>query len=117
MRALSFAVVLCALQAVPAAAEGERIESRAAFVSLIQDRALTRLGITLNVSPDGRISGRAFGKPVKGDWAWKGGFFCRTLYFGDENLGDNCQVVEKRGQSLRFTADQGQGDYADLRLR
>lgn len=110
-------LALSLLLAAPAAAEGERIDSRDTFVSLVKDRSLTRLGITLNVSPDGRITGRAFGKPVKGDWSWKGGFFCRTLFFGDENLGDNCQVVEKRGQSLRFTADRGKGDYADLRLR
>jgi hypothetical protein len=110
-------LALSLLLAAPAAADTQRIDSRDAFVSLVKDRALTRLGITLNVSPDGRITGRAFGKPVKGDWSWKGGFFCRSLFFGDENLGDNCQTVEKRGQSLRFTADRGAGDFADLRLR
>ena len=117
MRTILTALALTALVAAPAAAENQRIDSRDVFVSLIDGRALTRLGITLNVTPDGRISGRAFGKPVKGGWAWKNGYFCRSLFFGDENLGDNCQVVEKRGESLRFTADQGQGDYADLRLR
>lgn len=117
MRALFAALCLTVTVAAPVAAESQRIESRDAFVSLIQNRALTRLGITLNVLPDGRISGRAFGQPVKGGWSWKNGYFCRTLVFGETNLGDNCQVVEKRGESLRFTADQGQGDYADLRLR
>jgi hypothetical protein len=116
MRSLAV-LALSLLLAAPAAADTQRIDSRDAFVSLVKDRALTRLGITLNVSPDGRITGRAFGKPVKGDWSWNGGFFCRSLFFGDENLGDNCQTVEKRGQSLRFTADRGAGDFADLRLR
>ncbi|MFN3644996.1 MAG: dihydrodipicolinate reductase [Gemmobacter sp.] len=106
-----------ALIAEPGVADTQRIESRDAFVSLVKDRALTRFGITLNVAPDGTIRGRAFGRPVTGAWSWKGGYFCRTLIFGDENLGDNCQLVEKRGESLRFTADQGKGDYADLRLR
>lgn len=114
-------LVVCALTAalltVPANAETARIDSRDTFLSLVSGKALTRLGITLNVSPDGRISGRAFGQPVKGDWKWQGGFFCRTLYFGDQNLGDNCQTVEQRGQTLRFTADRGAGDHADLRLR
>ena len=110
-------LALSLMLAAPALADSERIESRDTFVSLVKDRSLTRLGITLNVSPDGRITGRAFGKPVKGDWSWKQGLFCRTLYFGEQNLGENCQVVEKRGQSLRFTADQGKGDFADLRLR
>jgi len=117
MRAMFATLCLTVMVSSPAAAENRRIDSRDAFVSLVQDRALTRLGVTLNVLPDGRISGRAFGRAVKGGWSWKNGYFCRSLYFGDENLGDNCQVVEKRGESLRFTADQGQGDYADLRLR
>jgi len=117
MRTLFAALALSTLLAVPAAAESERISSRDAFVSLVQDRALTRLGITLNVFPDGQITGRAFGTVVRGAWSWKDGYFCRTLFFGTQNLGDNCQVVEKRGAALRFTADQGKGDFADLRLR
>jgi len=111
--------VLIAIQIAPAArAEGaSRIAEREEFVRLIQGRALTRLGITLTVTPDGAITGRAFGTPVKGAWRWQGGLFCRDLFFGDEDLGPNCQVVERRGDTLRFIADEGRGDYADLRLK
>ncbi len=93
------------------------VSSRDAFVSLVQGRELRRFGIRLTVTPDGEIEGRAFGTPVTGEWAWDGGYFCRDLYFGDEDLGFNCQLVQVNGETLRFTSDQGSGMYADLTLR
>jgi hypothetical protein len=113
------AVAACIAFTLPvsAMAEQDRVQTRDAFVSLVKDRALTRLGISLTVMPNGSITGKAFGKPVKGEWQWSGGYFCRDLFFGEQPLGPNCQVVEKRGDALRFIADKGEGDYADLRLR
>ena len=101
-----------------AAAEGfTPVTDRARFVSLIEGRELTRFGIRLTVEPDGDIAGRAFGRPVTGDWAWQNGYFCRNLSFGAEPLEYNCQLVEEREGTLRFTADEGAGIYADLTLR
>jgi hypothetical protein len=120
MRSRLFVLLLSTLGlAVPslAMADTQPIQSRDAFVSLINGKALTRLGITLNVAPNGKITGRAFGKPVTGDWNWQQTYFCRTLYFGGDNLGSTCTTVEKRGEVLRFTTEKGKGDYADLRLR
>ena len=116
--AVALALGLSALATPGLRAEGfDRVQSRDEFVRIIDGRALTRFGISLNVSPAGAIEGRAFGKKVTGAWRWEGGYFCRDLAFGNESLGPNCQVVEKRGEVLRFTADEGRGDYADLRLR
>jgi len=116
--ALVFATSLSGLSVGSAAAdEAARVESRDTFVQLVSGRELKRFGITLTVSPDGDISGRAFGREVTGAWRWDGGFFCRDLAFGGEALEYNCQVVERRGDSLRFIADKGVGDHADLRLR
>ncbi|MFN3936469.1 MAG: dihydrodipicolinate reductase [Gemmobacter sp.] len=118
LRTAMFGLCLALCTPLPAAAsDATRIQSRDAFVSLVKDRALTRFGITLTVLPDGAITGRAFGRPVRGDWNWRGSYFCRNLWFGDEPLGPNCQVVELRGNALRFIADEGRGDHADLRLR
>ncbi len=101
-----------------AAAEGfTPVTDQARFVSLVEGRELTRFGIRLTVEPDGDITGRAFGRPVKGDWAWQNGYFCRNLSFGTEPLEYNCQLVEEREGTLRFTADEGAGIYADLTLR
>ncbi|HMO07312.1 MAG TPA: dihydrodipicolinate reductase [Paracoccaceae bacterium] len=107
-----------ALLALAAPAQAfDRIASKTDFVGLVSGKALTRMGITLTVLPDGRIEGRAFGRPVKGDWRWQGSLFCRDLSFGSQNLGPNCQVVQRDGDTLRFIADEGRGQYADLRLR
>lgn len=101
----------------PAYADGFRtITNGDDFVSLVKDRELKRFGITLRVTPEGDIDGSAFGTQVSGAWRWEDGFFCRDLYYGQRDLGPNCQVVQQRGETLRFIADQGQGQSADLRL-
>jgi len=95
----------------------QRVDERDRFVSLVEDRSLTRLGIRLKVGNDGKITGRAFGRKVTGDWTWTGGYFCRDLYVGGDELGPNCQMVQVQGNTVRFTSDKGQGIYADLRLK
>ncbi len=113
----TIAAILALTVATPAMADGfQVIGDRGSFIQLIKDRQLKRFGITLQVSPDGRIQGRAFGKPVTGAWDWNGRYFCRDLFYGEQNLGQNCQLVQLRGQTIRFTSDQGTGDSADLRL-
>ena len=115
---LALAALLVVSLAGPAAADFQRVTDRGNFVSLVQNRDLTRLGIRLNVSGDGRIQGRAFGQSVSGSWNWSGEYFCRELYLnGDAIDAGNCQTVEVRGNTVRFTSDQGEGEYADLRLR
>ena len=114
----AIAALAAALFALPVAAEEfEVVSSRDGFLSLIEGRELTRLGITLEVTPDGQIIGRAFGTPVTGAWDWNSGYFCRDLFYGEEDLGPNCQQVAVRGETLRFTSDRGTGRFADLRLR
>lgn len=117
MRAI-LALLLTAVLGTPAMAEGfAPVTDRERFVSLIEGRDLTRLGITLNVTPDGQIRGRAFGRDVTGAWRWNGGYFCRDLYWGEMDLGPNCQAVRIQGNTVRFISDQGAGQFADLRLR
>lgn len=112
------AVVSMAFAAPVAASDFERVQERDSFVSLVSGRNLTRLGIRLQVSQDGAIKGRAFGKDISGDWTWTEGYFCRDLMVeGDMLDEDNCQVVEVRGDTLRFTSDRGTGDSANLRLK
>ena len=102
---------------VSPAQDFERIAKRDSFLSLVSNRALTRLGIRLQVTGDGRIKGRAFGRKVTGGWQWRSGYFCRDLFVGGDALGANCQMVQIRGDTIRFTSDRGQGIHADLRIR
>jgi hypothetical protein len=117
MRTLAAIPAILAILASPAVAEGfQRIEDANGFVSLVKDRELKRLGIRLQVTDDGRISGKAFGKEVTGAWRWDAGYFCRDLAVNGDPLEFNCQTVEVNGRTMRFTSDKGQGIYADLRL-
>lgn len=104
--------------AAPVAAENfTKINSEDRFVSLVDGRDLTRFGITLNVTPGGDITGRAFGRAVRGDWNWRSGYFCRDLFWGERNIGPNCQTVAVKGNTLRFISDRGRGEFADLVLK
>lgn len=114
---MTLIATLAALVPLPALAELARVTDRAAFVSAVQGRDLSRLGVTLRVAPDGSIAGRALGRDVTGTWAWEDGMFCRTLDAGDRQFPRNCQVVSVNGSSIRFHADQGTGDIADFRIR
>ena len=109
---------LAAMPVLPAAASEFRVVTdRSEFVDLVDGRELRRFGIRLTVSPDGDIGGRGFGFEVFGEWNWDGNFFCRDLSYGNTELGFNCQLVAVRDDTIRFVADQGQGDHADFRLR
>jgi hypothetical protein len=103
--------------AKPALAEFSVVTSRAEFEQLVTGRELRRFGIRVTVTPQGQIVGRAFGGDVTGQWTWQDGYFCRDLYYVEDDLGYNCQLVQVNGETLRFTTDRGAGIYADLTLR
>lgn len=118
MRLTTFALVMAALAApLPAAAEFATVSDRATFVKLIRGKTLTRPLIRLQVSEDGRISGKGSRWDVSGKWTWQNGFFCRDLNWGGDDLGYNCQKVAAKGDRIRFTSDKGTGQSADFRLR
>jgi hypothetical protein len=110
--------LLLATLASPAMADGyARVTDRGAFVTLVGGKSLTSLGVSLNVSSSGNISGRAFGSAVSGAWTWNDGYFCRTLKAGSRVFARNCQLVQQKGNRIRFIADKGAGQTADLRIR
>ncbi len=111
------AAAILLLLTLPAAAQTfERLTDRAAFLDAVAGRTLTRLGIGLQVTPGGDITGRAFGGRVSGAWEWRDGFFCREMRWGSRSWDWNCQAVYLGGGTVRFVADRGQGDTADLGL-
>lgn len=117
---MRFASFVCAVlfAAHPTLAQGfDQIQSREAFLSLVSDKNLTRFGITVVVTPSGQIAGRAFGRDVSGAWRWDSGYFCRDLYWGERDLGANCQAVRIDGRTVRFISDKGTGQYADLTVQ
>ncbi|MCF6444843.1 dihydrodipicolinate reductase [Nereida sp. MMG025] len=105
---------------LPAAALADgfaKVADKNRFVSLVQNKQLHYPGIRLNVTPDGKIVGRALGREVTGGWSWQSGYFCREIFWGTREIGYNCQEVRVSGDKLRFTSDKGTGRYADLTLK
>lgn len=109
------------LPAFAAHADGfSPVTEEKAFLALVEGRDLRMaiFNMTLNILPDGQITGKAMGWPVRGTWEWKDGFFCRQMDWGGMEIEYNCQLVEeRRGTRLRFTVDQGEGDSAAFDLR
>ncbi len=96
------------------------VKEKDAFLSLIEGRSLRMplYGLTLSLTPDGRIVGQALGWGISGSWRWEDGFFCRDMDWSGMEIPFNCQLVEAKGvTNLRFTVDKGVGDSASFRLQ
>ncbi|MGB3244309.1 MAG: dihydrodipicolinate reductase [Sulfitobacter sp.] len=103
--------------AAPAFAEFQQVTSRSEFVSLITGKTLTRPLVRIKVSSNGTITGRGAAWDVTGQWKWKEGYLCRSLEWGGDDLGYNCQEIRVNGSTMRITSDRGAGESADFRLR
>ncbi len=117
LRLAVFAAAASITLATPAFADFQQIKTRDAFVTLISGRSLTRPLVNLQVTPDGRISGTGAAWKVTGNWTWENGYLCRSIEWGGDDLGYNCQSVEADGQTVRITSDKGTGDSAKFTLR
>ena len=117
----AFAAFLVLMLATPVKAQDFiPITDRGNFIDLVNGKQLrlATYGITLNVLPDGRISGRGFGQDVTGSWNWQDGYFCREMLLGSRTIEYNCQLVEARGADrMRFTVDRGAGQSATFRVQ
>jgi hypothetical protein len=113
---LTLAGLLLAL-ATPALADFQQITKRADFLALMEGRELTRPLVRIQVLPDGRISGTGAAWEVTGQWSWEGNYLCRSLKWGGDDLGYNCQEVLVDGATVRITSDRGAGRSADFSLR
>ena len=118
LRILPLLVALAPTTAV--AGDYAPVTTRAAFVALVQDHELAfpLFGITLSVSATGKITGKAQGADITGEWDWHGGLFCRTMRWSGTEAPADCQTVEVQDAArLRFTAEQGKGKSAVFVLR
>ena len=103
--------------AAPAFAEFETIKTRADFMSAVNGKTLTRPFVKIRLSSNGAITGKGASWDVTGKWSWKGNYLCRSLNWGGDDLGYNCQEIKVKGATMRITSDKGTGQSADFRLR
>ncbi len=111
-------VALTLAGAAAVAAENlTRIETRPVFVNLVSGRELQRFGVAMSFSPEGAISGVAFGSALTGRWDWEGDYLCRSIDYAHTAIPPDCQVVRSDGGTVSFTGRRGKGSQADYRLR
>ena len=94
----------------------DKISNEIDFLQIVDGHTLSRPLIKLVVQNDGSITGKAAFRSVNGNWSWDNQLFCRTLFWGERDLGLNCQLVEYNGEIIRFTADEGAGAFADFTI-
>lgn len=114
---ISAVTFVTAMAATPALAELTKVNSASAFKSIVDGKTLSRPLIKLRVGTNGSISGKGAKWPVTGSWTWKGGYFCRSLEWGGDDLGYNCQEVKASADKIRFTSDQGSGQTVVFNLQ
>ncbi|HAG71549.1 MAG TPA: dihydrodipicolinate reductase [Gammaproteobacteria bacterium] len=112
-----FFILMVAVAPKDAFAERKAITTSEDFVELVTGKALTRPFIILKVSSDGKIRGSGAFRKIVGTWSWEDESFCRNLYWGQSDLGYNCQKVISDGNRISFTSDRGSGESALFTLR
>lgn len=119
MRIVSFFFCVLLFSFISSGARSEYlvIKDKNTFIAAIKDKTLKRPLIRLEVTEDGKITGRAAMLSVTGQWTWEKSYFCRDLFWGSRNLGYNCQQVSRSGKKIRFTSDEGEGDFADFTVK
>ena len=117
MRSMYLSFLLSFL--VVSAQADERIFDRSALLDVDSEKVLIlRLfGIKLKIMDDGRIEGKAMGRNVVGDWEWQDGFFCRSMFWGERDIGYNCQEVSIERKKIKFTSDRGSGASARFLIK
>lgn len=88
----------------------QRVETAEMFRQYCADKVLTSEGMTFTIHSDGRISGCVGNGRLSGAWYWRDRFFCRTAKLDGEELGLDCEIIEIRGNQMRYTRDKGKGE-------
>ncbi|MFD3190618.1 hypothetical protein ACFMPD_10125 [Sedimentitalea sp. HM32M-2] len=105
------AIALCATApvATPLFADDDftRITSDTDFRKLVVGKKVQYDWGYVVAKRNGALRGEANGKALKGAWAWRDGFWCRTLE--THRADTDCQVAEINGKQVRFTRKRGKG--------
>ena len=88
----------------------QRIDTRAEFIDIFADKVLLGEDLRFTIHSSGDITGQAGGQDFFGSWYWEDGFFCRAVSSGEEDLGLDREVIERRGRHMRYTRQMGQGN-------
>jgi len=100
-----------------ASAHWSRIETEREFADAFAGKTFVGDGIVFTLHADGRITGTVGTARLQGNWYWRGGYFCRTATLEGEDLGLDCEIIEKRPGEMRYTRDKGAGERSVVSIR
>lgn len=106
---LSLAVVVSSgLSYAANAADGfTTITTEAEFRDLVVGRKMYLDDNYFTIKKNGALTGKFVGKTLKGAWAWRDGYWCRTISTHSKNT--DCQLWEVNGDEFRATRERGKG--------
>ena len=102
------AAVLVVLLPSLAAADGVRITTEAEFRKAVVGKRLTIEDNWFKINSNGSLRGKFGGETLKGAWAWRDGYFCRTLTTHSKNT--DCQLWLVDGKAHNVTRARGKGN-------
>lgn len=94
----------------------KRLTSREEFVAAFAGVTLVGEDLRFVIHEDGRLAGVAGGLPLSGTWYWSDGLFCRTADLDGEPLGLDCEVIECRGDQMRYIRERGEGEASIVEI-
>lgn len=94
----------------------KRVTTRDEFVSRFAGVTLVADGLRFVIHDDGRIVGDLDGLPLSGCWYWEDGFFCRTADLDGTPLELDCEIIECRGDQMRYIRERGNGEASIVEI-
>lgn len=85
----------------------KRITTEAEFKSMVVGKKLYLDKNWVTAKKNGQLVGKFGGNALKGAWAWRDGFFCRTLTTHSKNT--DCQLWTVNGKQHKVTRERGKG--------
>jgi len=111
--AITFLTLLVPVQVQ--AGSFKRIVTEQEFRSLVVGKRWQAGDNYFIMRKNGKISGEAGGEAVKGAWAWRDGFFCRTLSTHSKDT--DCQVMSISGSQVQIIRKRGKGETQTMTLK
>lgn len=88
----------------------KRLTTRDDFLDNFAEVTLVADALRFVIHEDGTIVGEVGGRPLTGRWYWENGYFCRTAVLDGETLELDCEIIEYRGDQMRYIRERGNGE-------
>ncbi|QBF30421.1 hypothetical protein [Thalassococcus sp. S3] len=93
-------------------ADFKRVTTEADYRALVAGKTVVTDTSTVTILKNGKLRGTVTsnGAKISGAWAWRDGFWCRSVTVAGNDAGTDCQLVEVDGTRIRGTRDRGRGE-------